>query len=303
MRKSEQKAKAMQTVNVNRRQFLKSSAIATALAATGRLPLLSAQTEAGSAIDALTGPYAVKPIRDYLNRFSPANTPLRDSEQYKLFYDIIHWNWVAGKRGTFSNSVVGQVTITRKTANSQVIYEVSQQMRIGGVDNYLEARIFCDTNDWNTIRKWTLRSHHTTTRGQLEPLSELSEEGRYTNGRIRIESGNHRYEFGAKDPVFTQWAIPDFLIRKANSALNEKFYLLQDLSLFKPNQFLTYDGLTPVNLKDGKTVTLQTYAHTGQGILPIHYLLDDQRRPQLITSSILSWALSGHTSITKSTKR
>jgi len=82
--------------------------------------------------------------------------------------------------------------------------------------------------------------------------------------------------------------------RWVNPALNVTFDLLQDLSLFKPNQSLTYDGVTPVKLRDGKTVMLKTYAQTGQGILPTHYLLDDQGRPQLITSSILSWALSAY---------
>jgi hypothetical protein len=82
-------------------------------------------------------------------------------------------------------------------------------------------------------------------------------------------------------------------MRTANPALNVTFDLLQDLSLFKLGQVLTYDGLTPVKIKGGKTVKLQTYAQTGQGILPIHYLLDDLMRPQLITASLLSWALAG----------
>jgi hypothetical protein len=292
----------MQTALVNRRQFLKSSVIATALAATGRLPLLSAETETGSAVDASTGPCAVKPIRDHLKRFSPASTPVPKSGQHSLVYDIIHWSWIRGERGTFSNSVVGQVAIDRKTAGGQIIYEITQRMRIGGVDNFLEAWIVCDTNDLNSLRKWTLHSYQATPDGIRERLCELAEKGRCTDGKIRIESGDYEYGFSAKNPVVTQWTMPDFLIRKANSALNVPFDLLQDLSLFKPDQSLTYDGLTPVKLNDGKTVTLQTYAHTGQGILPIHYLLDAQRRPQLITSSILSWALSGQTSAGQSTK-
>jgi len=74
--------------------------------------------------------------------------------------------------------------------------------------------------------------------------------------------------------------------------------LLQDLSLFKPNQSLVYDGERRVKLQGGQTVTLQTYAQTGRGILPIHYLLDAEKRPQLVTSSILSWALSAQQNTT-----
>lgn len=260
---------------------------------TGKLPLLFAQSETGSTIDASTGPYAVKPIRDHLRRFSPAGKPLQTSLQYTLVYDIIHWSWVAGKRDTFSNSVIGRVTIDRKAAENQVVYDVSQRMRIGGVDNHLKANVNCDANEWNSLREWTLHSDHSSVEGKLEPRSELVEKGRYNEGRIRIESRKYVYGFIAENPVVTQWTFLDFLIRKANQALNVMFDLLQDLSLFKPGQSLNYDGPTPVSLKDGKTITLQTYAQTGQGVLPIHYLLDDRGWPQLVTNSIISWALSG----------
>ncbi len=282
----------MQATDVNRRQFLKTGAIAAALAGAGRLPLLSAQTEADPSIDAATGPHAVKPIRDHLRRFSPAKTPLTKSGNYSLTYDIVHWNWINGRQGTFANSVLGQMTVERETADSQVIYEVNQRTRIGGVDNFLEARIVCEANDLNSVRNWTLSSYGKTVRGELDPLSKLYEKGRCDDGRIRIESDDHKYGFVANDPVVTQWTVLDFLMRKANPASDMTFDLLQDLSLFKPNQALAYDGVTAVELKGDRTVELHTYAQAGQGILPIHYLLDEQRRPQLVTNSILSWALS-----------
>ena len=31
---------------------------------------------------------------------------------------------------------------------------------------------------------------------------------------------------------------------------------------------------------------------TGEGILPPHYLLDDRRRPQLVTFGLIAWALT-----------
>ena len=282
----------MQITDVNRRQFLKTGAIASALVGAGRLPLLSAQTEADRSIDATTGPHAVKPIRDHLKRFSPAETPLGSSGDYSLTYDIVHWNWANGRPGTFGNSVLGRVDIDRKVNSGFAAYEVCQRTRIGGVDNFLEARIVCADDDLNSVRRWTLSSYSKSGKGELDPLSGLREKGRCDGERILIESDAHNYEFVAGRPVVTQWTVPDFLIRKANPAWGVSFDLLQDLSLFKPNQVVVYDGVTPVELKGGRTVELQTYAQTGQGVLPIHYLLDKQRRPQLVTNSILSWALS-----------
>jgi hypothetical protein len=283
----------MQKTFMDRRQFLQCSTIATVLATTGKLSLLCAESEAGTTIDASTGPYAVKPIRDYLQRFSPTDSPTPAKSQYTLIYDIIHWSWTAGQRGTYSNSVIGRITINRAVAERRVIYEISQQMRIGGVDNHLKANVICEANEWNSLCEWTLQSYHNSPDGNLEPRSKLTEKGWCNEGLIRIESHNYAYGFNADNPVVTQWTLLDFLIRKANQALNVRFDLLQDLSLFKPDQSLIYDGLTPITCQDGKTITLQTYAHTGQGVLPIHYLLDKRGWPQLVTNSILSWALSG----------
>ena len=282
----------MKATDVNRRQFLKTGAIAAALVTAGRLPLLSAQTKADMSIDASTGPYAVKPIRDHLKRFSPAEGPLRKNETCSLTYDIVHWNWINGRQGTFANSVLGRVTIERVAADDRVIYEVNQRTRIGGLDNFLEARIVCNTDDMNSLGRWTLSSYSKSVKGELDPLSKLNEKGQCDDGRIRIESGDHEYGFSAKSPVVTQWTVLDFLMRRANPALDVTFDLLQDLSLFKSGQVLAGDDATVVKLKDGRSLSFQTYAQTGHGILPIHYLLDEQRRPQLITNSILSWSLA-----------
>jgi len=281
----------MDTVSIDRRQFLRSGLIAATLVATGRLPLLGVQVDGGSSIDASTGPYAAKPIRGYLRGFSPAEVPLRKRRQYSLTYDIIHWGVTNSRTGMPANSVLGQVAIKRKMAKDRVMYDVVQQTRIGGVNNFVEAEVTCKADDWNSLRQWKLRTYHGGPDGRIDPLSEITEKGNCKNGHIRIDSGRSPYGYAAKNPVVTQWTMLDFLIRKADPALNVTFDLLQDLSLFKPNQSLFYDGLTNLKLKGGQTATLQTYAQIGEGILPIHYLLDVQGRPQLITSSILSWAL------------
>ena len=293
MKRSKLRSEAVNTKTMNRRDFLQSGLMAGALAAAGRLPLLAADRGVGSGIDASTGPYAVKPIRDHLSRFSPARTELRGLQKYTLIYDIVHWNWVRGQRGTFANSVIGQVVIKRRVENSRVIYDVSQQTKIGGVNNFVEANIICSADDFGSLRRWQLHSYELSLKGQADPISELNEKGACQGGNIRVKSGNYSYEFNTRNPVVTQWTVLDLLIREADSRLRAEFDLLQDLSLFKPNQSLVYDGETRVRLKDGQTATLQAYSQTGQGILPIHYLIDAQGHPQLVTSSILSWALSG----------
>ena len=54
---------------------------------------------------------------------------------------------------------------------------------------------------------------------------------------------------------------------------------------------LVFDETIEVVVKGGRKVKLDSYAQTGQGILPVHYMLDEQHLPQLVTSSLVSWAL------------
>jgi hypothetical protein len=281
----------MNTAKIDRRQFLQSGLIAGTLLASGHLPLLSVQGDDDSGIDASTGPYSTKPIRDYLRGFLLAEVPLRERRQYSLTYDIIHWGATNSKTGTPTNSVLGQVVIKREVAKDQVTYDIVQQTRIGGVNNFVEAEINCSMDESNSLRAWRLRTYHIGPNDQIDPLSKMTEKGSCKNGNIRIDSGSYNYGYTTKSPAVSQWTVPDFLIRRASPTLHVTFDLLQDLSLFKPNQSLVYDGVTNLKLKGGRTVALQTYAQTGEGVLPIHYLLDSEGRPQLITSSILSWAL------------
>jgi hypothetical protein len=65
------------------------------------------------------------------------------------------------------------------------------------------------------------------------------------------------------------------------------FDMLQDLSVLRANQSLIDEG--PIDLDSG---TYNSYAQTGEGILPTHYLLDDRQRPQLITFGLIAWALT-----------
>ncbi|SVC80151.1 uncharacterized protein METZ01_LOCUS333005, partial [marine metagenome] len=44
-----------------------------------------------------------------------------------------------------------------------------------------------------------------------------------------------------------------------------------------------------IDNKDG--LNFGTFVQIGSGIQPIHYLLDDQMRPQIVTFSILAWIL------------
>jgi hypothetical protein len=53
---------------------------------------------------------------------------------------------------------------------------------------------------------------------------------------------------------------------------------------------LRYGGEIEIPVADGKA-KMDSYAHTGSGVLPTHYLVDSDDRVQLITMSTVNWAL------------
>jgi hypothetical protein len=278
---------------IDRRAFLESGVMAWTLAAAGRLPLVAAEPRSGSGIDPAVGPYAIKPIRGYVERFAPAGGTLRGREEYALTFDILHWSGADRRAVLPAIPVVGTVTIRRAIAAGGPSYEIEQRTRIGGVDNVIEARVACDADPWNPLRAWTMRSRHTRPDGGADPESELVEKGRRERRRIEVDAGFYRYAREVRNPPVTQWTVLHALIAGAESALPATVDCLEDLALAKPNQSIFRDGETRVALRGGRTAAFDTYARIGEGVLPTHYLLDAERRPQLITTSIVSWALSG----------
>jgi hypothetical protein len=166
MRRLNPRAKILKQETINRREFLSSGLMAAALAAAGRLPLLSAEEIVGSGIDTSTGPYAVKPVRDHLSRFLPVKT-IPGGKQYALTYDIIHWHWRKGQRDTYANTVIGEVTIERKEARDQVVFNISQETLIGGVNNFIKAEIICKQDDLNSLRRWNFQSYEVDPKGSV----------------------------------------------------------------------------------------------------------------------------------------
>ncbi len=230
------------------------------------------------AIDTPTGPYAVKPIRDFLEDFAPVQKAIADHECAALTYDILNWHFAPTQPPPCPNSVYGSLTIRREQPHA---YHIYQRTHVGGEPIIFRAEMICNPDD--TLKFWTLHTYRADANGNPIPISELRESWENDDGHIRSRDG--AYEYRATRPVFSHWTLPHLLLC-ARRPVSMAFDMLQDLSLFRPNHKLVSDG--SVDLATG---SYQIYAQTGDGILPIHYLLDKDRRPQLITFGLIAWAL------------
>jgi len=90
-------------------------------------------------------------------------------------------------------------------------------------------------------------------------------------------------------PLIARYALWPLLASGKLKVEPLKFDMLDECTL-RRDQTLRYMGQLEVPVKDG-TATLDSYAHTGWGVVPTHYLVDDQGRVQLITMSTVNWAL------------
>jgi hypothetical protein len=118
----------------------------------------------------------------------------------------------------------------------------------------------------------------------------LAEKGTVQGNVIRLSDGRTDAEFLATGPVLSQWSLLGMLAKGASEKTPVRFDLMHEISVFKPGQMLRYTGEVQVPLAAGD-VSLRCYAQTGYGVLPTHYLVDRAGRVQLITQSMLNWAL------------
>ncbi len=230
------------------------------------------------AIDTI-GPYAVQPIRDFLAGFTPVHKAIPDADCATLTYDILNWSFAPGQPPPCPNSVYGSVTIGREQGGA---YRIRQQTHIGGEPTIFEADVICNSDD--TLKSWTLYTYRADAEGEPIPISELRENWENNNGHI--QSGDGAYKYRATRSVFSHWTLPHILLC-GKHPLPMAFDLIQDLSLLRSNHKLVSDG--SVEFSFG---SCNTYVQSGEGILPVHYLLDKDRRPQLITFGLIAWALT-----------
>ena len=233
-------------------------------------------------VDTATGPHAVKSIRDLLTRFTPVQESVSDYDNATLRYDILNWTFRPHTPPPAPNTVYGSLVIRRQATPSAAFYHVQQKTHIGGQATQLNAELNCDLHD--TLQSWTLETYSEDAHGNPVPISMLREAGQNNNGQIQSQDG--AYEYHASNTLLSHWTLPHLLMCNA-LALPSTFDMLQDLSVLRANQNLIDEG--PVDLDSG---TYHSYAQTGEGILPVHYLLDDRQRPQLVTFGLIAWGLT-----------
>jgi len=260
---------------MERRDFLK--ATIAALAANACLPLL--KVEAGgrrSSTNIFTEPPAIEPLTGYLGRFKPVSTGGMTGD-FRASYTLVQCNGSTDK-GSRVRPDAGSLSV-----ESVGNHLTTTEIRSRGAST-VKTEIDCGGRD-GAVSKWTLSSSVKGVEG-----CGFTEKGTWDGGRMAVQSSTWKQEHATSNPLVARWSL---LRRLASGIVKNaplKFDMLDDSTL-RPSQTLRYTGRIEVPIGRGK-VRLDCYAQTGRAVVPIHYLVDDAGRVQLITQSNVNWALA-----------
>lgn len=252
-----------------RREALGLAAGAAAWAAAGRLPLLGAETSM---------PVGLSPVQGYLAKNQSGQGSPSPS---KLRYAVLRWTKSNPRSGATTNVEMGQLTLKSAVRAGDLVVDVQQTTSYSQPTNRIVAQLTCRP-DTLELRSWRLKS-------MIEGRDDCDYEarGERDGDFVTIGDGLAERRFPIQGPLLCPWSLPLILSRGKPPA---EFSLLDELLLLKPNQRIR--AAAPVDVPFGTgAVRMQPWAHVGPGVLPMHYFVDEAGLPQLITQSVLAWAL------------
>lgn len=269
---------------MDRRHFLKSVATtATVLAAQGYLPLLAAEKANrarrggdGGSGNWFTEPCAIEPINGYLETFSLA-TSGGMTKDFKARYTLVHWKSAEAK-----SSNVERGSMAAEWQAGQLKTTETRQLN---PDHVVKTSVTC-TGEWNTASEWDLDSSFAGRTSQ-----HFSETGSWNGKLMTVKAKSWRQQYATTHPLIARWSLLP-LIASGRLMKSPLVFDMLDDSTLRPNQTLRYGGEITIPVRGG-SAKLLSYVQTGDAILPTHYLVDADGRVQLITMSMVNWALTG----------
>ncbi len=268
---------------MERRDFLKTTAATAAvLAAQGHFPLLAAPRKKRAPYNGppncFTEPSAIEPLTGYLPKFAPAaGGAMRDA--FKARYSLVFcsgsseksWNGTSGSLDVSFDKGRCRTTETRNGRGNTPGNTIKTSLQLSGA--------------LNTVSKWTLESSI----GAAKDLGFV-EEGTWDGKSMTVKTKSWSQQQATTHPLIARWALLP-LVASGRLKKNPLAFDMLDDSTLRPKQALRYEGEIEVPVKGG-SVTLDSYAQSGWGVVPTHYLVDSKGRVQLITMTTVNWVLT-----------
>ncbi len=186
----------------------------------------------------------------------------------------------------------------------------------GGGVGWATGEIGCAVDALSTPRAWTLQSWVADLRGGEIEDTRLDEQVEVRDGTLRRAGGEREQVTPAPGPLALDWGLFDAVQRLPHGAMPElRFALIDRLGMcLKPDQLLAFSQSVTVSLggrrawveqaevlaagtryrpverlEGAAEVRLHSYEHSGQGILPTTYWVDDAGRLLFVLSGMMAW--------------
>jgi hypothetical protein len=233
-----------------------------------------------------SGAFSLEAYLEKLKDFSAPSGRFYPEGAWEHRYDVYP---VYGKWGDWSEKHKGKCRIKRDIAAGEDGFRLEVSSEVTYLDygygmhptrsQLTTARIRCKNDSLSTLESWELESVALGGEGEARPLSKMNETGVFADGKIKLTSPwVRRREIRVSSNLTSNWSLFDAVQRLGGKeAPSGCFTMLEDLRLVRGEQCLSFDGEAEFEL-GGKKKRLYGYHQIGEGILPIHYWLDEEGR-------------------------
>jgi hypothetical protein len=232
------------------------------------------------------GAFSLEAYLEKLKDFSPPRGEFDPKGAWEHTYDVYP---VYGKWSKWSEKHEGKYRIRREVVADGDTFRLDVSSEVTFLDygygmhptrsQLTTARIRCKSDCLSTLQSWQLYSVALGGEGETRPLSKMSETGVFADGKIKLKSPKVKTrESCVSSNLTSNWSLFDAVQRLGGKeAPSRSFTMLEDLRLVRGEQRLNFDGEAEFEL-GGKKTRLYGYHQIGEGILPIHYWLDEEGR-------------------------
>lgn len=218
-------------------------------------------------------------IQDLLEAFHPPTGAFDPEGSWKQVY-LMH----LGNDG--QGSAPGFLEIRREVSGAGLTLFVEMQVlhMTGGLQQ-TTAKITCANDPLCSPKSWQLESVLADPTGRPLENTRMVSRATVKAGAVEAEFGKHQRTIKLPGPFTSNWSLFDAVHHlRGKDTAPLRFALLEDLDLLKPNHRLSFAETATVKAAVGRELKLTGYEQIGEGVLPFHYWLDEQRRLLLVLS-------------------
>ncbi|MHC5035147.1 MAG: hypothetical protein ACYTFZ_08935 [Planctomycetota bacterium] len=228
------------------------------------------------------GHWSFDPILECLEAVVPPQGEFDPTGEWEHTYDVLP---IYGSYSKSSEEHKGELCLKR-----QPLPDGGFRLSVESVVKFIDwghhptktqrttAEIRCAADALATPLQWQLESAAIGAEGKPHALSKMKESGALRDGTVELSVPGGTRAIKVAEGMTSNWTLFDAVQRLSGGAPPAGgFDMLEDLRLLRVGQALRLDGAVEVRM-GGQAAGLHGYRQIGEGILPIHYWLDDQER-------------------------